>query len=157
MMTTNPRQTGLAAGDEPRHEDVSFEKHDVSVRAIYGYLVVLTLAVIAAFVACVFILRSTTNFAEESYAPVPPSRAGLGQDYHTLPPEPRLQGVPGHEKDAQQDRRDKSQDDTEANEKLAWLDRNTGIVQIPVADAMKIIVERGLPSTASPSTGEKKK
>jgi hypothetical protein len=45
--------------------------------------------------------------------------------------------------------------DIDANEKLQWLDKNAGIAQIPVEDAMKIIAERGLPG-ASASSAEKK-
>jgi hypothetical protein len=153
MMSTDPHKTGQAAGDAPRHADVSFEERDVNVGAMYGYFVVLTLAVIATFVACVFILRVTTNFAEESYAPAPPSREAHKKE---LPPEPMLQGVPGHETDAQADLREKIRDDAKANEKLEWIDKSSGIAQIPVTDAMEIIVEQGFPAIAAPP-GEKKK
>ncbi len=47
----------------------------------------------------------------------------MGRDYRTMPPEPRLQGVPGHETDPQQDRRDKVRADKEANEKYGWIDQ----------------------------------
>jgi hypothetical protein len=73
-----------------------------------------------------------------------------------LPPEPRLQGVPGHTTDPQQDLRDKLKADTEANQKFAWIDESSGVAQIPVKDAMKIIAENGLPG-ASASATEKKK
>jgi hypothetical protein len=52
--------------------------------------------------------------------------------------------------------RKKNQEDSEANEKLEWIDRSSGIVQIPVKDAMKIVAEKGLPIAPAPS-GEKKK
>jgi hypothetical protein len=35
--------------------------------------------------------------------------------------------------------------DTDANDRFDWIDQNAGIAQIPVADAMKIIAEKGLP------------
>ncbi len=73
-----------------------------------------------------------------------------------MPPEPRLQGVPGHTTDPQLDLRVKIEGDTEANEKAAWIDQNSGIAQIPVKDAMKIIAEKGLPG-ASAAPAEKKK
>jgi hypothetical protein len=28
----------------------------------------------------------------------------------------------------------------------SWVDRNTGVVRIPIADAMKLTIQRGLPS-----------
>jgi len=62
----------------------------------------------------------------------------------------------GHESDAQQDRRNKLKEDTEANEKFGWIDEKTGIAQIPVKDAMKIIAEKGLPAVAAPPAEKKK-
>jgi hypothetical protein len=73
-----------------------------------------------------------------------------------MPPEPRLQGVPGHEADAQQDLRDKIASDTEANDSYRWVDEKAGVAQIPVKEAMKIIAEKGLPPLPPP-TPEKKK
>ena len=72
----------------------------------------------------------------------------MGSAYEALPPEPRLQGVPGHGSDPQADLRQKIQSDTAANEKLGWIDQNAGIAQIPVEDAMKIIAEKGLPAVS---------
>jgi hypothetical protein len=73
-----------------------------------------------------------------------------------MPPEPMLQGVPGHTNDPQQDLRNMVQDDREANNKLGWIDKPAGIAQIPVDEAMKIIVSKGLPAVPAPA-GEKKK
>jgi hypothetical protein len=66
-----------------------------------------------------------------------------------------MQGMPGHLIEPQHDLQEKMQADTEANRKLAWVDLKAGIAQIPVKDAMQLIVERGLPS-ASASPAEKK-
>jgi hypothetical protein len=142
-------------GQEPRNTDVSFEERDVNARTIYGYLFALGLAVVAASLICIYILRFTLNFAASTDTPPPPSREALGKDFHQLPPEPRLQGVPGHETDPQADLRKKMQEDSEANEKLEWIDKSGGVAQIPVKDAMKIIAEKGL--AAAPAPAEKKK
>lgn len=74
----------------------------------------------------------------------------------TLPPEPRLQGVPGHESDAQADLREKNAADEAANEKLEWLDKSSGIAQIPVEDAMKIIAAKGVDAMPGPPASKKK-
>ena len=79
-----------------------------------------------------------------------------GQDYRALPPEPRLQGVPGHTTDPQQDMRDKLNADNEENEQTRWIDRGSGIAQIPVKDAMKMIAEKGLPAISAPPAEKKK-
>ena len=154
-MSTELHNQSHDAG-EPRHSDVAFEPRDVKAGTIYGYLLALGLAVVASLIVCVYILRFTLKFAASSDAPPPPSRAVLGLDYHELPPEPRLQGVPGHGTDPQQDWRNKLKVDTEANQKFAWIDEGSGIAQIPVKDAMKIIAEKGLPG-ASASATEKNK
>jgi hypothetical protein len=72
-----------------------------------------------------------------------------------MPPEPRLQGVPGHGTDPQQDLRNKLKADSEANEQFGWIDQTTGIAQIPVKDAMKIIAEKGLPAVTTPPAQKK--
>ena len=145
----------LNTGQEPRHTDVSFEERDIQASTIYGYLFALGAAVVASLLICVYILRFTTNFMSSFDTPPPPSRAALGKDYRMMPPEPRLQGVPGHESDPQADLRKKNQEDAEANEKLEWIDKSGGIAQIPVKDAMKIIAEKGL--SAAPVQAERKK
>jgi hypothetical protein len=149
-MSTESQNTG----QEPRNTDVSFEERDVNTGSILGYLFALALTVVAAALICVFVLRFTTNYAASTDAPPPPSREALGKDYRIMPPEPRLQGVPGHQTDPQADLRQKNHDDSAANEKLEWIDRSSGIAQIPVKDAMKIIAEKGLP--AGPATEKKK-
>jgi hypothetical protein len=74
----------------------------------------------------------------------------------TMPHEPRLQGVPGHATDPQQDQRNKRDADEEANKKLGWIDQQAGIAQIPVEEAMKIIVVKGLPAVSAPPAEKKK-
>src|SRR5712692_9015914 len=150
-MSTESHNTG----QEPRHTDVSFEERDIKAGTIYWYLFALGVAVVASLLICVYILRFTTAFMASSDIPPPPSRETHQRE---LPPEPRLQGFgfPGQKADPQADLRKKNQEDSEANEKLEWIDRSSGIVQIPVKDAMKIVAEKGLfPAPAAPE--EKKK
>ena len=152
-MSAEHHKSGREADGAPRHSDVSFEERDITVGTIYWYLFALGVATAAALVICIFIFRFTSNLAASSDTPPPPSREALGKDY---PPEPRLQGVPGHQSDPQKDLRQKLQADNAANEKLLWIDKNAGIAQIPVADAMKIIAEKGLPAAPVPQTEKKK-
>lgn len=137
----------------PRHTDVSFEERDIKAGTIYKYLFALGLTVVGSLLICVYILRFTSEFTASSDTPPPPSREAHQKE---LPPEPRLQGFgfPGQKADPQADLRKKIRDDSEANEKLEWIDRSKGIAQIPVKDAMKIIAEKGL-STAPAPAGEK--
>jgi hypothetical protein len=132
-------------GADPVHADVAYEKVDVDPGSIYVYLIVLAVAVLLSYGVCIFVLRGTTKVAESSDTPLPPIRQEMGSDYKAMPPEPRLQGVPGHGNDPQADLREKMKQDTDANDRFDWIDQNAGIAQIPVADAMKIIAEKGLP------------
>jgi hypothetical protein len=143
-----------AAGDLPRNDDVAFEPADVHPATIYWYLGALAVAVILSYVVCIFVLRVTTKIAVDYDTPPPAVRQEMGSAYDALPPEPRLQGVPGHGNDPQADLREKRAADEKANETAGWVDQNAGIAQIPVSDAMKIIAEKGLPS--APASAEKK-
>jgi hypothetical protein len=144
-----------ANGELPRNDTVAFETRDITVHSIYWYLIVLTISVAASFFICIYVLRYTERFVSRDETPMMPARAALGRDYRVMPPEPRLQGVPGHDADPQQDHRDKVRADNEANEKYGWVDQSTGIAQIPVSEAMKIIAQKGLPAT--PAAAPEKK
>jgi hypothetical protein len=156
-MSTEFHNSGHNAGIVPENDSVAFETRDVKARTIYVYLAVLAVAVILSYIVCVFILRATTKMAVDSDTPPPPVRQEMGKDYLTMPPEPRLQGVPGHGNDPQSDLREKIREDTQANDTTAWIDQSNGIAQIPVEDAMKIIAEKGLPAASTPPAEKKKK
>jgi 7-keto-8-aminopelargonate synthetase-like enzyme len=150
-MSTESHNTG----QPPRHTDVSFEEQDIRAGTIYKYLLAMGVAVVASLLICVYILRYTAAFSASTDTPPPPSREAHQKE---LPPEPRLQGFgfPGQQADPQADLRKKNQEDAEANDRFEWIDRSSGIVQIPVKDAMRIVAEKGL-SPAPTTSLEKKK
>lgn len=152
-MSTEHDKSGRQSDGAPHHPDVSFEERDIKTGTIYWYLFALGVATAAALVISFFALHFTTRLATSSDIAPPPSREALRKDY---PPEPRLQGVPGHQSDPQKDLRQKLKADNAANQKLQWIDKNAGIAQIPVDDAMRIIEEKGLPGASSPPAGQKK-
>jgi len=154
-MSTEAHGSGHGAhapGELPRNNDVTFETRDIGTRGFLVSLVYLAIAVMLTFAACIFILKYTANFAAESDVPPPPVRQGVSA---ALPPEPRLQGVPGHTSDPQLDLRNKMEADEQENEKAAWIDEKAGIARIPVKDAMKIIAEKGLPGAAAAAPEKK--
>ena len=57
-----------------------------------------------------------------------------------LPPEPRLQTNP------REDLRTLRAKEDELLGSYGWVDKNAGVVRIPIEDAMKLTVERGLPA-----------
>jgi hypothetical protein len=136
----------------PLHNDVAFEPRDVKTSAILKFLVYMGVAVILSFALSYFIYQGLLHYWDSAYTPPPPSHLQAGS---MMPPEPRLQAMPGHFNDAQQDWREKLKQDTEANSKLTWIDEKAGVAQIPVSEAMKLIAEKGLPAVPAP-TAEKK-
>ena len=59
-----------------------------------------------------------------------------------LPPAPRLQQFP------QNERYEFRRGEERLLQNYGWMNKNAGIVHIPIAEAMRLAVERGLPSRA---------
>jgi len=159
-MSTEKHNSGQGNGDTPFHETVTFEPRDINVATVAKQLIYLGLTIVIALLICVPILKFLTGMAAENDTPMAPVRAEVGaseRERMSLPPEPRLQGVPGHTADAQQDMRDKVVADMAANESVGWVDKANGIAKIPVSAAMKIIAEKGgaTSSGAAPARGSK--
>jgi hypothetical protein len=154
-MSTEHHKSGGGEGKIPQHDNVSFETRDVRSATILKFLAYLGVAIVLSYFLTLGIFHGLTSHWNSNYAPPPPSRSEAGQ---ALPPEPRLQGMPGHLSDPQRDWRTKVKEDTAANAKLGWVDEKSGIAQIPVSDAMKLIVEKGLPAlpAAAPENKQEK-
>jgi len=145
-MTTDPHKTG--SGNLPEHADVSFEARDISISSVFWSLVYLALTVFISLIICFYFFKFTAQYVASQEKPRSIIRQQMSSEDEkrmAMPAEPRLQGVPGHESDAQQDMRDKIANDTTANESYRWVDEKAGIAQIPVKEAMQIIAEKGLP------------
>lgn len=146
-MSTEHHSHGQTNGERPQHADVSFEATDVKSSPIFKFLTYLGITVILSFILSLGIYNGLISYWTSSYdAPAPTREAGPH-----FPPEPRMQGMPGHLTDPQHDMREKVEADTKANNELRWVDKNAGIAEIPVKDAMKLIVEKGLPAVSAPA------
>jgi len=158
-MSTEKINSGPGTGDDaPFNESVTFEPRDINVATVAKQLIYLGLTIVIALAICVPVLKFLTGVAAESDTPMAPVRAEMSagdRERMSLPPEPRLQGVPGQTADAQQDLRDKVAADTAANESIGWVDKTNGIAKIPVSEAMKIIAEKG-GATSSPGAAAAK-
>lgn len=156
-MSTDPHKSGN--GNLPEHDTVSFEARDISISSVLWSLFYLAVTVLISLVICLYFFKFSEKFAASQDTPRPIVRQQMSATDEletSMPPDPRLQGVPGHISDAQQDMRDKIAADNKANESYGWVDEKTGVAQIPVKEAMKIIAEKGLPG-AAPAAPEKKK
>jgi hypothetical protein len=135
-MMTDPNVSHVAG--------VSREESDVNFRAILGFGAGL-IAVAAAVYFGVWLLFMF--FAGREAARVSPQfPLAVGQE-NRLPPEPRLQTNP------RQDLLDLRAAEETTLTTYGWVDKNAGIARIPIDEAMKRVVEKGLPARAS---GKKK-
>lgn len=151
-MSTDHPNTGHGDGKDPVHNDVSFEGRDISVGAVVKSLIYLALVLGFSLAICVYIYRYTTALAQSEDTPPMPMRHLEGP---TMPPDPMLQGVPGHGSDPQQDLRTEIEKDAKENQATRWVDEKAGIAQIPVEDAMKLIVQKGLPGVTTAPAAKK--
>ena len=111
------------------------EESDVDIRAIlrFGAWLAVVMVGIYAAVWLVFGFFDRRETAESVRAfPLAAGRSNV-------PPQPRLQAEP------RQDLRALQQRDEALLTSYGWADREAGLVRIPIAEAMRLTVERGLP------------
>jgi hypothetical protein len=157
-MSTDSHNTGQSSSELPVHKDVTYEGRDINVGTVVKQLIYLGITIVVALAICVPILKFLTGMSAENDSPMPPVRAEMNPaQLHEMemPPEPRLQGVPGHETDPQQDLREKIAADDAANESIGWVDKSNGVAKIPVSEAMKIIAEKAGRGSAAPAQEKK--
>ena len=113
------------------------EESDVNIRAIFGF----GLALIAvAVVVHVLIFGLFQLFEARDGVKVAAKYPLAAAQDHREPPEPRLQTDP------RQDLADMRAKEDEVLGSYGWVDKNAGVVRIPIDAAMKLTLERGLPS-----------
>jgi len=139
--------------DDGRSESTAYETRDVKVRPLAQYLVGLTVAIIVTYliVLGVFRLFNARKTAQDAQAdPAAVQRAALPPEQR-LPAEPRIQADPASELQVLRRAED------ELLHTYGWIDREAGTVHIPIDQAMKLVVEQGLPvrqpESASPAPG----
>jgi hypothetical protein len=123
------------------NSEVHHEQSDVNIRAVLGFGA--ALAVVAAVVH-VLIYGLFGYFDSRENAKVPPQYPLAATQEHREPPEPRLQIDP------RQDLADLRAKEDEALSSYGWVDKNAGLVRIPIDAAVKLTLERGLPARAVP-------
>jgi hypothetical protein len=132
----------LESIDQPT---VHHEETDVNIRAIFGFAGALLAVAIVIHVAVWGLFRYFDDREAREYGPA--SSMAIGEP--RVPPEPRLQVHP--REDAAEFR---AQEDVILNG-YTWVNRETGTVRIPIAEAMKTTVQKGLPVRST--TGDQQK
>ncbi len=116
--------------------EVHHEHSDVNIRAILGFGAALF---VVAAVVHVLIYLLFGYFDSRENAKVPAEYPLAATQGHREPPEPRLQTDP------RQDLADLRAKEDEVLASYGWVDKNAGLVRIPIDAAVKLTLERGLP------------
>jgi hypothetical protein len=127
------------------------EEDHVDIRAVFGFGIGLAVVAIVVHILMLWMYSVEVAHVDATNPPrVFPLAAENQEDRR--PPTPRLQdGVEtSGPKQALQDMH--AEEDARLNGYM-WVDRNASVVRIPVAEAMKLTLQRGLPSRAPQTNG----
>jgi hypothetical protein len=116
------------------------ETSDVRVRAILAMGLGMAIGGAIAHASLWYLFHHFRYEARRSNPPVSP----LAQTDQT-PPSPRLQSAPLH--DLAEFRQEKQRE----LQSYAWVDRRQKVVRIPIARAIELVAERGIPPTKAPA------
>jgi hypothetical protein len=122
------------------NRDVNHETSDVNVRGVFGFGIGLILIAVFVYFGVWLVYMYFNGRAGVSVAPAYP--LAVGQE-NRQPPEPRLQVNPREDLKQMRD-----EEDVILNT-YGWVDKNNGVVRIPIDDAMKLALQRGLPARQS--------
>jgi hypothetical protein len=123
--------------DATHHPEVHHEESDVNIRGIFAFGVALTVVTIVVYLVVGVLFKYLDAREAHQAAPEYPLAAA---EAHRLPPEPRLQTNP------RRDLADLRAREDETLNGYSWVDRNAGIVRIPIEEAIKKTLEKGLPA-----------
>jgi hypothetical protein len=114
------------------------EEDNVDIKAVLGFGIGLAVVTIVAHLLMLWMWTAEVAHVDASNPPRMFPLAVL--DDSRQPPEPRLQTDP------KQDLKDLRAAEEVVLRGYSWVDRNQKIVRIPVEDAIKLTLQRGLPS-----------
>jgi|SRR5215510_1526573 len=117
-----------------------YEHTDASAWTILKFLLWLAGSALVIHVGLALLFTLFVEQRVEHEAPKYPLALGEGR---RVPPEPRLQRFP------REDIMNFRIGEETLLHQYGWVDRNAGVVHIPIDDAMRLTVERGLPSRAT--------
>ena len=121
--------------------DVAYEHSDADTRRLVIWNGVLMLVI---FVAMVVVFVMISGFSRYRAA-VEPTPLPMVQ-FRPTPPSPRLQPNPIDQETAEQELKTMREDEDFVLNSYGWVDRQAGIVRIPIERAMQLLVEGGNPT-----------
>ena len=134
-----------AAPLDDHDESVHHEDSDIDIRAMA--IAALALAIMTAFCyVTVYVAVGVFGKREDALSAVKNYPMAPVGDAAPLPPLPRLQTDPKKEL------RDLRAEEQAVLESYRWVDRNAGVVRIPIEEAMRLALQRGFQSRAAAPT-----
>ena len=117
--------------------EIHHEESDIDFYAILSFGAgLIVVALLIHLLAYVLFRYFETREAQR----VPPQYPLAAAQENRVPPEPRLQTDP------RQDLADLRAKEDETLNSYGWVDKNAGVVRIPIDEAIKLTLQRGLPS-----------
>jgi hypothetical protein len=137
-MAEQHRQHSADPGHGPTsNAAVHHEESDVDIRAILGFGAALVVVAVVIHLLTYVLFRYLESREGRRVTPEYPLAAAQA---NRVPPEPRLQTDP------REDLRELREKEDEMLGSYGWVDKNAGVVRIPIDEAIKLTLERGLPA-----------
>ncbi|HJZ80696.1 MAG TPA: hypothetical protein VKD91_10130 [Pyrinomonadaceae bacterium] len=130
--------------DRVEHPIHAHEESDVSTAGIIKFGVALMVSTVVVCLLVWGLFAIFNSQAAKTETPAPPLYRG-----DRLPPEPRLQGMPGHQSFPSEDIKEFRAKENAGLNSYGWVNQQAGVIHIPIEEAKKLIVTRGL--TALPA------
>ena len=122
---------------------VGHETADADIGPLIKFAIFMALTTVVCAAICVGLYKYLDRREAREKAGRYPLAAGLARP---LPPPPRLQNYPFYDLKALRG------DENRVLEHYGWVDKNAGVVRIPVERAIDVLAEKGLPyRTAAPA------
>jgi hypothetical protein len=140
--------------DDGKSESTAYETRDVKIRPLVVFAAGLTIVAIVTYLVVYLIIRLYSAQAARQDAQLQPVAGQVeahkpGEEH--LPPEPRIQADPPADLKAL-----RGQEDAILTT-YGWVDRQGGVVRVPIDVAMQQVLEQGLPvrqpEMAPPASG----
>jgi hypothetical protein len=118
------------------------EPNTVNIPGVVKFLAWLSVVIVIAALLMWGLLHYFDARKAQEAPPSSPLATGV-----RLPPEPRLQGAPGSAGSPAEDIRQFREREDQALDSYGWIDRQNGVIRIPIEQAKQLILQRGLPVT----------
>ena len=132
---------------EPQHDDIGFERQDLGAKPVIGFIVSLVISGVLIY----YVIWGIFHFLDAYDRKHQQVRTPLiqvesntrGVQTQTIQrfPEPRL------EENERTELNDFRYDEEQELNSYGWVDKNAGIAHIPIEQAMKLVAQKGLPTT----------